>query len=355
MGLRCLVAKLFEPRRPAIWMPALALMLTVSACTQYRVAPGDGGGIDATDSGSGGSGVGGTSVAAGGATGNGGAGHAGSGGSGTGGRGTGGSGGGGSGTGGVRGLGGSGSGGIGTGGVSGLGGIGTGGSGTGGVGTGGNGTGGVTGLGGSGAGGAGGTSCTGGNTDTCSHALGALGSCAAGTSTCTAGKWGPCSIQPKTADACDIGNDDTCDGVPNTGCICDGFSPPADHPNPTDYDTSMAGIVLDKATGRMWERNPPSTAYTQPDAAGYCTANRLGGFSNWRVPTVTELVSIFDLTVSALPLINSTVFPNTADVRYWTSTLLAGDSTKAWDVLFTTGEIQFALITTGAHQVRCVR
>src|SRR3954447_10528792 len=70
MGLRCLVANLFEVHRPVVWTLALTLVLAVSACTQYRVAPGDGG--DATGSGAGGAAVGG-------ATGNGGAGHAGGG------------------------------------------------------------------------------------------------------------------------------------------------------------------------------------------------------------------------------------------------------------------------------------
>jgi hypothetical protein len=251
------------------------------------------------------------------------------------------------------GSGGSGSGGAGTGG-GGAGGSGTGGKGTGGSGTGGTGTGGVSGLGGSGTGGAGGSSCAGSSTDTCGHALGALGSCAAGTTTCTAGNWGACSIQPKTADACDVGNDDTCDGIPNTGCVCDGFSPPADHPNPTDYDTSMAGIVLDKATGRMWERSPPSTTYTQPDAAAYCAANRLGGFSNWRLPTVTELVSILDFSVGSAPLINLTVFPNTVAGRFWTSTPIAG-GTSTWDVEVGTGEVQNFSGPTLSFQVRCVR
>lgn len=298
--------------------------------------------------GTGGGAVGGRS-GAGGATGKAGAGgpaDAGTGGSGVGGRGMGGSGMGGNGG---SGIGGSGTGGSGMGG-SGMGGSGTGGSGAGGSGVGGSGTGGV---GGSGTGGAG-SVCTNGSSDTCGHVLGALGSCAAGTTTCSAGKWGPSSIQPKSADTCDIGNDDSCDGVPNTGCICDGFAPPADHPNPVDYDISMAGIVIDKATGRMWERNPSSTTYTQADAAAYCAANRLGGFSNWRLPTLIELASLLDFSVASPPLINSTVFPNTPAGRFYTSTPLAGDSTRAWNVQFMSGEIQ-PFATTFTLQVRCAR
>jgi len=318
MGLRGLMSNWFEVRRLVgasvrsgcvFGMPLLALVLTVSACTKYRVASSDGGDASENDSssGTGGSGVGGMAVADGGA-----AGH-------------------------------------GAGGAGGAGGSGAGGSGNGGSATGGSGAGG----GGSGTGGAG-SVCNNGSSDTCGHVLGAVGTCAAGTTTCSAGMWGPCSIQPKAADTCDIGNDDSCDGTPNAGCICDGFSPPADHPNPADYDTSTAGIVIDKATGRMWERNPPSTTYTQPAAAAYCAANRLGGFSNWRLPTVIELVSILDFSVTTPSLINSTVFLNTVGIYYWTSTLLAGDATRAWALKFSTGEVQQPLASL-AYQVRCVR
>ena len=116
----------------------------------------------------------------------------------------------------------------------------------------------------------------------------------------------------------------------------------------------MPGIVIDKATGRMWERNPPSTTYTQPDAAAYCAGNRLGGFSNWRLPTVTELASILDLSAALPPLINSAIFTNTAAHPFWTSTPHAGDSTNAWEVQFLTGEMAW-FDTATLVQVRCVR
>ncbi len=199
-----------------------------------------------------------------------------------------------------------------------------------------------------------GCTCINGATDTCGNKLAAKGTCASGTTTCAAGQWGACSIQPKTADTCDLGNDDTCDGAPNTGCICDGFTATGDRPNPTDYDTSVAGMVVDKATGRTWERAANTAMFTQGNAFAYCVANRLGGFTNWRLPTVTELLSIVDITV-ANPAINSTVFPSTPSTYFWTSTSVAGDGSQAWTVRFTFGEVNMYLIDLQFPSVRCVR
>jgi len=51
---------------------------------------------------------------------------------------------------------------------------------------------------------------------------GKKGACAAGNQVCQAGgAWGDCSIAPLAKDDCaKPGNDDDCDGVPNTGCKC---------------------------------------------------------------------------------------------------------------------------------------
>lgn len=65
-----------------------------------------------------------------------------------------------------------------------------------------------------------GCSCVSGASRSCAQA-GARGTCATGTQTCSmAGTWGACSIAPATKDGCALGNDDTCDGVANGGCIC---------------------------------------------------------------------------------------------------------------------------------------
>ena len=72
-------------------------------------------------------------------------------------------------------------------------------------------------------------------------------------------------------------------------------------PNPASYDTSVAGVVSDKVTGLMWERNVNATPCSgrttclQGAAADYCSANRTGSHADWRLPTVIELVSLLDI------------------------------------------------------------
>jgi hypothetical protein len=65
----------------------------------------------------------------------------------------------------------------------------------------------------------GGCVCVNANVESCSAALGAEGACASGSSTCARGKWGACSVQP-SPDSCDPGNDNSCNGVSNEGCSC---------------------------------------------------------------------------------------------------------------------------------------
>ena len=68
----------------------------------------------------------------------------------------------------------------------------------------------------------------------------------------------------------------------------------------------------------------------------------LGGYHDWRLPTVAELQTIVDLTVlgcgSGSLCIDSIFEPTTAGL-YWSSTTFAGDSSLAWDVTFNGGNV----------------
>ena len=64
-------------------------------------------------------------------------------------------------------------------------------------------------------------------------------------------------------------------------------------PNPSSYDTSIAGVVRDNVTGLMWQQTDVLTGdiTTLSGAAAYCSALRLGGFTDWRLPSRIEIVS----------------------------------------------------------------
>ena len=75
------------------------------------------------------------------------------------------------------------------------------------------------------------------------------------------------------------------------------------------------------------------------DTHGYTEAvngQRLCGASDWRVPTVMELVCIADGARSS-PAINTDFFPNTLSRRYWTSSTAGWIFWEVWRVNFADG------------------
>src|SRR5258708_11955685 len=124
-------------------------------------------------------------------------------------------------------------------------------------------------------------------------------------------------------------------------------------PNPATYDTSIAGTVFDRLTGLMWQRSAGSTPSSQAAATAACTASRLGGYADWRLPTVLELVSIVDYTAIS-PSIDSAAFPGTTANLFWTFTALAGRPHEAWYVNFIQGGTN-VVDPTDFNLSRCVR
>jgi len=114
--------------------------------------------------------------------------------------------------------------------------------------------------------------------------------------------------------------------------------------NPPSY-TSLAGgtMVQDNVTGLIWENKTDDGSIHDKDneyewsaaqSVFIATLNsqNFGGYSDWRLPTVTELVSILKYGTS--PSIDNTYFPNTQPAQYWSSTVDAYDPDSAWEVSF---------------------
>lgn len=127
-------------------------------------------------------------------------------------------------------------------------------------------------------------------------------------------------------------------------------------PNPSSYTIDTAnGTVFDDVTKLMWQRDVDPGFYTWDDAKTYCSNLVYGGYSDWRLPTRIELVSLVDFTVpSPGPTIDTVAFPNTPNNLFWTSSSLAGSPSHAWDVTFYSGK-SFNDQLTLMSRVRCVR
>ena len=79
-------------------------------------------------------------------------------------------------------------------------------------------------------------------------------------------------------------------------------SPPA--PNLESYTDNGDGTVTDNVTELMWQQSFSSSTFTWGSAGtsgtaqSYCATLATGGHDDWRLPSVTELASIVDLTIS---------------------------------------------------------
>ena len=115
----------------------------------------------------------------------------------------------------------------------------------------------------------------------------------------------------------------------------------------------------DEETGLIWQRKIDTRTYNWSDAKNYCS--RLGGYNNWKLPTIDELSSIriensYKNTQSSTgktyikkPLLNSM----TMQYQWFWSETEKGSS-QAWGVYFGNGGDSYGN-KSGKRYVRCVR
>jgi hypothetical protein len=109
-----------------------------------------------------------------------------------------------------------------------------------------------------------------------------------------------------------------------------------------EVKTDDAGIH-DKYNTYTWYDSNPNTNAGRNGTSGDMTdtedfittlnAEKFGGYSDWRIPTVKELASIKSLE-KFNPSINKNYFPHTMSAFYWSSTSYAYNTGGAWAVYF---------------------
>ena len=122
-------------------------------------------------------------------------------------------------------------------------------------------------------------------------------------------------------------------------------------------------VVIDKMTGLMWKRCSEGQRWEQNACKGKANtftfeiaqkiASRDAGYSDWRIPTISELDTIVELACYQ-PAINKKTFPNTPNEWFWSSSPLAYLSGYAWPMHFEFG-IDYTSLQTGEYRVRLVR
>lgn len=113
------------------------------------------------------------------------------------------------------------------------------------------------------------------------------------------------------------------------------------------------GTVLDRLTDLTWEKSIKATAVTWEDAILYCEGLNLGGNSDWRLPNIKEIRSLSDEN-KVQPSVNNTSFNGVTITKYWSSTSLPNQTTKAWYLDNNFGITTYD-VKTATHSVWAVR
>jgi hypothetical protein len=113
------------------------------------------------------------------------------------------------------------------------------------------------------------------------------------------------------------------------------------------------GTILDRLTDLTWEKSINPTQLTWEDAILYCEGLNLGGNSDWRLPNIKEIRSLSDEN-KVQPSVNNTSFTGVTITKYWSSTSLPNQTTKAWYLDNNFGITTYD-VKTATHSVWAVR
>lgn len=113
-------------------------------------------------------------------------------------------------------------------------------------------------------------------------------------------------------------------------------------------------VVTDSELGLMWQDDSAAKSVKKSwsSAKSYCTNLALAGYSDWRLPSYEELLSIVDYDRYKPAIMPA--FHNVASLYYWSSSVAVSDAKYAWDVNFKSGNTGYGS-KAGEGYVRCVR
>ena len=114
-------------------------------------------------------------------------------------------------------------------------------------------------------------------------------------------------------------------------------------------------VVTDSKTGLMWQDNS-AAKYTKKDwkgALSFCSALRLAGHDDWRLPTVKELETVVGASPRNMDMKKG--FKNVGGSGYyWSSSADESNEAFAWMMNFKRG-YEYINYKTYERHIRCVR
>jgi hypothetical protein len=119
--------------------------------------------------------------------------------------------------------------------------------------------------------------------------------------------------------------------------------------------SAEATMIRVANTNLIWEdtTHAEETKVTFNEAKSYCSELELGGFKDWRLPTLQELLTIVDYKRYKPAIIKGFNQVN-RDTLYWSSTHYIKEADEYWGVSFKDGSTSNASINYDRY-VRCVR
>jgi len=144
-------------------------------------------------------------------------------------------------------------------------------------------------------------------------------------------------------------------------------------------------VVIDEKTGLMWQRERADNTMNHANAIEYCENLSLGGYSDWRLPSISELKTLIvgcqsgtDACKVSDDCLSSSCWSDSCYCKeqqgpgengyywqkgvwqgggtyFWSSSVQSDNSNRAWDVYFVNGSVFGSYRTSGGYSVRCVR
>jgi hypothetical protein len=122
----------------------------------------------------------------------------------------------------------------------------------------------------------------------------------------------------------------------------------ADYSNPNDADNRYSWYQSNEENEGTYNDNQHTEAFITD-----LNRNPFGGFNDWRLPDMKEMVSIMDLSLQR-PTIDWHYFQNIQLASYWSSTGDIHEPVKSWYVNFSTGST-YSSDRSNLYFVRAVR
>lgn len=132
------------------------------------------------------------------------------------------------------------------------------------------------------------------------------------------------------------------------------------------YQADSDGSIEDKSTGLVWQPCLVGQTWTGTSCTGSASlfvfgatgaaasGDRFAGHSDWRVPTMVELLTLFDATRSK-PALNTAVFKSAVTGNLWSGTVNAGDATEGWYLSLDYGDAHTVTGSVYQFPLRLVR